>query len=104
MSPNVENRRGLRLAPGATRRISHSHALLPQPRMHRPGIHTERPSDLCQRLTRAYMRTWDQIEMTVMGITQFICQEVSLDLFDSVPAALRNDPWDYLKREIQTEW
>ncbi len=50
------------------------------------------------------VRTWDQIEMTVMGITQFICQEVSLELFDSIPSALRNDPWDYLKREIQTEW
>lgn len=52
----------------------------------------------------AMVRTWDQIEMTVLGITQFICQEVSLELFDSIPTALRNDPWDYLKREIQTEW
>lgn len=52
----------------------------------------------------ALVRTWDQIEFTVTGITQFICQEVSLELFDSVPGALRTDPWDYLKREIQTEW
>lgn len=55
----------------------------------------------------ALVRTWDQLEMTVVGITQFICQEVSLELFDAVPSEvpdLRTDPWDYLKREIRTEW
>jgi len=92
------------------------------------------PSSLCDRLTRHWVpwvdrrnilthviptehsartfgesaeevRTWEQIEMTVLGITQFICQQVSQEMLDSIPSALRGDPWEhYLRREIQTEW
>ena len=51
------------------------------------------------------VRTWEQIEMTVLGITQFLCQQVSQELLDWVPPPLRTDPWDsYLRREVQTEW
>lgn len=32
----------------------------------------------------AQVRTWHQIELTVLGITQFMCQEVSLELLESV--------------------
>lgn len=47
------------------------------------------------------VRAWHQIELTIIGISQFICQEVSLELFESTPPALRNDPWDYLQRGIE---
>jgi hypothetical protein len=51
------------------------------------------------------LRTWERIELTVLGITQFICQEISQELLDSIPPALRTNPWEsYLRREIQTEW
>lgn len=52
----------------------------------------------------AQVRTWDQIKLTILGITQFVCQEISQELQESRPPALRTDPWDYLRREIQTEW
>ncbi|MDX2680353.1 hypothetical protein [Streptomyces soliscabiei] len=51
-------------------------------------------------------RGWDHLRLTVLGLTQFVCQEVSRSLYDEeeLPAALRNDPWRYLEREISTEW
>lgn len=44
--------------------------------------------------------------MTVLGMTQFVCQEISRSLYDAEepPPAPRNDPWTYLEREISTEW
>lgn len=51
------------------------------------------------------LRTWERIELTMLGITQFVCQEISQELLGSVPPALRTDPWEsYLRREIETEW
>lgn len=51
------------------------------------------------------LQTWERIELTMLGITQFVCQEISQELLDSVPPALRTDPWgSYLRREIETEW
>lgn len=51
------------------------------------------------------LRTWERIELTVLGITQFVCQEISQEMLESIPPALRTDPWErYLRREIQTEW
>lgn len=48
----------------------------------------------------AQVRTWYQVEATVLGITQFICQEVSGELLDTVPAALSHDPWAYLQHDV----
>ncbi|MCZ7424106.1 hypothetical protein O7607_30405 [Micromonospora sp. WMMA1949] len=53
----------------------------------------------------AQVRTWYEIHLTVLGITQFICQEVSLELQESVPPGLRNnDPWEYLQHDVKTSW
>lgn len=53
----------------------------------------------------AQVQAWDQIKLTVLGITQFVCQQVSFELVqEQIPSALRGDPWDYLRRQIQTEW
>ncbi|MEU1268508.1 hypothetical protein [Streptomyces sp. NPDC005799] len=51
-------------------------------------------------------RGWEHLRLTVLGLTQFVCQEASRCLYDAeeLPAALRNDPWGYLEREISTEW
>ncbi|MGW1803276.1 hypothetical protein ACWCQN_47725 [Streptomyces sp. NPDC001984] len=51
-------------------------------------------------------RGWEHLRLTVLGLTQFVCQEASRSLYDAeeLPAALRNDPWGYLEREISTEW
>ncbi|PJK23864.1 hypothetical protein [Mycolicibacterium goodii] len=51
------------------------------------------------------LQSWERIEFTIVGITQFVCQEISQELLDVIPPALRTDPWEsYLRREIQTEW
>lgn len=50
------------------------------------------------------VRTWATIEPTVLGATQFICQQISQDLQESIPTALSTDPWNYLLRSIQMEW
>jgi hypothetical protein len=48
------------------------------------------------------VRSWYEIQPTVLGITQFICQEVSLELQDSVPPGLRGaDPWEYLQYDVK---
>ncbi|GAA4598017.1 hypothetical protein GCM10023194_74440 [Planotetraspora phitsanulokensis] len=53
----------------------------------------------------AQVRTWYEIHLTVLGITQFICQEVSLELMEIIPPGLRNnDPWEYLQYDVKTEW
>lgn len=54
----------------------------------------------------AITRGWEDLRMTVLGLTQFVCQEVSRSLYDAeeLLASLRNDPWVYLEREISTEW
>ncbi|MEV4465141.1 hypothetical protein AB0J51_16120 [Micromonospora echinofusca] len=53
----------------------------------------------------AQVRTWYEIYPTVLGITQFTCQEVSLELQEAVPPSLRtNDPWEYLQYDVKTKW
>ncbi|MGW9027308.1 hypothetical protein ACWGQ5_24700 [Streptomyces sp. NPDC055722] len=49
---------------------------------------------------------WEHLRTTVLGMTQFVCQEISRSLYDAeeLPPPLRNDPWGYLEREISTEW
>lgn len=50
----------------------------------------------------AQVRTWYDLEMTVLAITQFVCQEVSLELQETIPAALRGqDPWEYLQYDVK---
>lgn len=53
----------------------------------------------------AKVRSWYEIQPTVLGITQFICQEASLELLETAPPGLRgDDPWEYLQYDIKTEW
>lgn len=48
---------------------------------------------------------WEHLRVTLRGLTQFVCQEVSRLLYEEdPPPALRNDPWSYLVREMPTEW
>lgn len=48
---------------------------------------------------------WEHLRVTLRGLTQFVCQEASRLLYEEdLPPALRNDPWDYLAREISTDW
>lgn len=49
----------------------------------------------------AQVRTWYQVETTVLGVTQFICQEVSSELLDTLPHALSHDPWQYLQHDVK---
>jgi hypothetical protein len=54
------------------------------------------------------VRTWNDVETTVLGITHFVCQEVAFELADADPAmlvSLVNDPWRrYLQRELEDSW
>jgi hypothetical protein len=48
---------------------------------------------------------WEHLRVTLRGLTQFVCQEASRLLYEEdPPPALRNDPWEYLVREISTDW
>lgn len=67
-------------------------------------IESDRSANISFTESAAQVRTWDQIKLTILGITQFVCQEISQELQESRPPALRTDPWDYLRREVQTEW
>lgn len=50
----------------------------------------------------AQVRTWYDLEITVLAITQFVCQEVSLELQSTIPPALRGqDPWEYLQYDVK---
>jgi hypothetical protein len=51
------------------------------------------------------IKDWGDLRMTVQGMTQFVCQEVSKRLADPpIPTSLRRDPWSYLLPEIRTDW
>lgn len=51
------------------------------------------------------IKDWVDLRMTVQGMTQFVCQEVSKRLADPpISPSLRRDPWSYLLPEIRTEW
>jgi len=67
-------------------------------------IKSEDPSEMSFSESAEQVRTWDQIKDTVLGITQFVCQEISQELQESRPQALRMDPWSYLLPEVQIEW
>jgi hypothetical protein len=45
--------------------------------------------------------TWDDIRLTLVAITQFVCQQVATELTESPASrAVRPDTWDYLRYEI----
>ncbi|MFF7717125.1 hypothetical protein [Streptomyces sp. NPDC007988] len=45
-------------------------------------------------------RDWNQIRLTITGITQFLCAQVSLELTESASRAIRAETWDELVWEL----
>lgn len=45
-------------------------------------------------------RDWHQVRMTIMGITQFLCSQIALELTESASRAVREGTWDELKWEL----
>ncbi|MEU8803230.1 hypothetical protein [Spirillospora sp. NPDC048819] len=45
-------------------------------------------------------RTWDQVRLTIMGITQFLCSQIALALKESASRAVREETWDELVWEL----
>jgi len=48
-------------------------------------------------------RSWQQLKLTVDGITLFVCQAISRQLYNEVPPAVHGDPWEkFIKRDLET--
>jgi hypothetical protein len=45
-------------------------------------------------------RNWEQIHLTVLGLTQFLGLQVSAELLGSASRVVRTDTWDYLQWEL----
>lgn len=45
-------------------------------------------------------RDWNQIRTTVMGITQFLCSQIALELTESASRVVREATWDELRWEL----
>jgi hypothetical protein len=45
-------------------------------------------------------RDWDQIRLTVSGVTYLLCAEVAGELTESAARAVRPETWDELKWEV----
>jgi hypothetical protein len=45
-------------------------------------------------------REWSQIRLTIMGITQFLCSHIALDLAESASSAIREETWEELIWEL----
>ncbi|MBM7510288.1 hypothetical protein JOE61_004102 [Nocardioides salarius] len=45
-------------------------------------------------------RDWSQIRLTIMGITQFLCSQIALELTESAGRVVREGTWDDLKWEL----
>lgn len=45
-------------------------------------------------------RDWSQVRLTIMGITQFLCSQVALELTESASRAIRPETWDELSWEL----
>lgn len=45
-------------------------------------------------------RDWNQVRLTIMGITQFLCSQVALELKESASRAVREGTWDDLVWEL----
>ncbi|MBM2617887.1 hypothetical protein JIG36_20225 [Actinoplanes sp. LDG1-06] len=41
-------------------------------------------------------REWEQIRLTIMGITQFLCSQIAVDLTESASRAVREETWEEL--------
>jgi hypothetical protein len=46
-------------------------------------------------------RDWDQIRLTVSGVTYFLCAEVAGELTESAARVVRPETWDELKWEVR---
>lgn len=49
---------------------------------------------------KEYARDWNQIHLTVLGITQFLGLQVSAELLESASRAVRPETWDDLQWEL----
>lgn len=52
----------------------------------------------------ATIQDWPDLRMAVVGLTQFVYQEVSKGLQDTPPRSIRPGVWDNLIHEIRTDW
>jgi hypothetical protein len=50
------------------------------------------------------IREWPDLRMAVVGLTQFLFQEVSKELMEAPPRSIRPGVWDNLQHELRTEW
>lgn len=50
------------------------------------------------------IRDWPDLRMAVVGLTQFVFQEVSKELQETPPRSIRPGVWDNLTHEIRTDW
>lgn len=50
------------------------------------------------------IREWPDLRMAVVGLTQFVFQEISKNLQDNPPHSIRPGVWDNLIHEIRTDW
>ena len=50
------------------------------------------------------IREWPDLRMAVLGLTQFVFQEVSKELQETSPRSIRPSVWDNLIHEIRTDW
>lgn len=50
------------------------------------------------------IRDWPDLRMAVVGLTQFVYQEVSKQLQDTPPRSIRPGVWNTLIHEIRTDW
>lgn len=50
------------------------------------------------------IREWQDLRMAVLGLTQFVYQEVSKELYGTPPRSIRPGVWDNLIHEVRTDW
>lgn len=50
------------------------------------------------------IREWPDLRMAVVGLTQFVFQEVSKELQEVPPRSIRRGVWDNLLHEVRTDW
>jgi hypothetical protein len=49
---------------------------------------------------KEHAREWSQVRLTIMGITQFLCSQIALELKESASRAIREETWDELVWEL----
>lgn len=45
-------------------------------------------------------RDWSQVRLTILGVTQFLCSQIALELTESASRVVREGTWDDLKWEL----